>query len=219
MTNRKISAALALTSIAAALLLIPAASPAATVVNGDFETGNLSGWQVYNSTTRRELVRLHRQQTPAAEKSGRRRRGEFEIIPIKPIAPSVKPLLTPKFPAFFPPPQGSWAAVNDERTPDTAILYQDIALEPYWTHQLTMTFYYHSFAPIFVPNPDTLALPGPGSSSSEKNQTDPAAGPGRRDEADGADRIAQPERHPRRRSSRAGRATRKRWRRLSSAPT
>jgi hypothetical protein len=70
-------------------------------------------------------------------------------------------LLTPKFPPFFLPPQGSWAAVTDERRPDTAILFQDIALEPNWTHQLTMTFYYHSFAPIKVPNPDTLALPRP----------------------------------------------------------
>ena len=38
--------------IAAVALAIPAASPAATIVNGDFETGNLSGWQVFNSTDR-----------------------------------------------------------------------------------------------------------------------------------------------------------------------
>ncbi len=134
MTNRKIPAALALTSIAAALLLIPAASPAATVVNGGFEAGSLSGWQVFNSTPDGEWFAYTGSHPPLQKKGSE---------------------------GFFPPPQGNWAAVDDERNENTAILYQDIALEPYWTHQLTMTLYYRSYAPIFVPTPDTLALFGP----------------------------------------------------------
>ncbi|HEX3243085.1 MAG TPA: hypothetical protein VHQ97_08385 [Solirubrobacterales bacterium] len=160
MTNRKIRAALTLTAIAAALLLIPAASPAATVVNGDFETGSLSGWQVHNSTQFGNWF-AYTGNKPPLQKQAEEEEGEFEEVPLEPIAPRVTPLVTPAFPAFFVPPQGSWAAVDDERRQDTAILYQDIALEPYWTHHLTMTFYYHSFAPIFVPNPDTLGFPGP----------------------------------------------------------
>ena len=83
---------------------------------------------------------------------------EGEIIIIEPIEPIAKPLLSPVFPPFFAPPQGSWGAVSDERGPDTAILYQDIALEPYYSQQLTMTFYYVSRAPIHVPTPDTLSV-------------------------------------------------------------
>jgi hypothetical protein len=126
------SGLVALTSIAAALLLIPATSPAATVVNGDFEAGTLSGWQTYNSTEFGEWFAYTGSHPPLQKKEG-----------------------------FFPPPQGNWAAVDNERRENTAILYRDIALEPYWAHQLTMTLYYHSYAPIFVPTPNTLALFGP----------------------------------------------------------
>jgi hypothetical protein len=113
--------------VTAVALAIPAASPAATVVNGNFETGSLSGWQVYNSTEAGDWF------TYSVEEAEEE---EF----------------------FFPPPQGTWAAVTDEESPDTAILYQDIALEPLYSHRLTMTFYYHSWVPIRVPNPDTLSV-------------------------------------------------------------
>lgn len=152
-----------LTAIAAAALLIPAASQGATVVNGDFEAGNLSGWAVSNSTTKGNWFAYTGTKPPLQKKEEEKEEeGEIIIIePIKPIVPAVEPLLSPRFPPFFAPPQGSWAAVSDEEDPDTAILYQDIVLEPYWTHQLTMTFYYNSLAPIFVPSPDTLSSGGP----------------------------------------------------------
>jgi len=149
-----------LTAVAAVALLVPAVTQAATVVNGDFETGNLNGWQVSNTTDKGNWFAYTGTEVPL------HKAGEEEVIiiepiePIRPVKPRVTPLL-PAFPPFFPPPQGNWAAVTDERRPDTAILYQDIALEPHWTHQLAMTFYYRSMAPIFVPTPDTLALPGP----------------------------------------------------------
>jgi hypothetical protein len=136
--------------LAAVLLLIAPASQAATVVNGDFETGNLSGWQVYNSTPEGNWFAYSGTKTPLQEKSEKEAEEEKEII-------------IPR-PPFFAPPQGSLAAVSDEEFPDTAILYQDLPLEPYWAHQLTMTAYYRSFEPILVPNPNTLAVspkPGP----------------------------------------------------------
>jgi hypothetical protein len=130
--------ALILAAVAAAALSVPAAAGAATVANGDFETGSLSGWQVYNSSPAGNWFAYSGTSTPfqkAAEEE------EEEA-----------------FPPFFAPPQGTFAAVSDEQNPDTAILYQDVALEPYYSHQLTMTFYYRSLAPITVPNPNTLSL-------------------------------------------------------------
>jgi hypothetical protein len=103
------------------MLLLTANAGAATVVNGDFETGSLSGWQIYNSD-----VDGSWETYSAAE--------AFE---------------------FFPPPSGNFAAVSAESGSVTMILYQDIALEPYSTHQLGLTLYYHSYAPISAPN--TLA--------------------------------------------------------------
>ncbi len=147
--------------LAAVALAIPTASQGATVVNGDFETGSLSGWQVSNSSSDGNWF-AYTGTKPPLQKKSEEEEGEIIIIePVKPIVPAAEPLLSPVFPPFFAPPQGSWAAVSDEENPDTAILYQDITLEPYWTHQLTMTFYYNSFDPIFVPSPDTLSSGGP----------------------------------------------------------
>ncbi|HEX3243086.1 MAG TPA: hypothetical protein VHQ97_08390 [Solirubrobacterales bacterium] len=138
----------------AALLLIPAASPAATVVNGDFETGNLSGWQVHNSTPEGDWFVYSGTKTPLEK------RAEEEALEEAENEEEEQEVIE-SFPPFFPPPQGGWAAATDENQPDTAILYQDIALEPYYSHLLTMTFYYHSQAPIRVPNPDTLSVTPP----------------------------------------------------------
>jgi hypothetical protein len=104
-------------------LLAPGSAGAASVVNGDYETGDLSGWQVHNSS------------------SG----GDWFAYTGSSVA------------SFFPPPSGSWAAVSKEWEADTAILYQDLELEAYRTHRLALIVYYHSFGPIMVPEPNTLA--------------------------------------------------------------
>jgi hypothetical protein len=118
---------------------VPASASAAVVANGDFETGSLTGWQVFNSSDRGNWFVYSGQFTPFdAEKED----------------------------PFIAPPQGNFAAVTDESNPDTAILSQEIALEPFWTHQLTLTLYYRSRAPIVVPNPNTLASNG----TAEENQ-------------------------------------------------
>jgi hypothetical protein len=126
-----------LTAVAAVALLIPAGAEAATVVNGDFETGNLSGWQVYNSTPEGNWFAYSGTVPPLQKLEEEEEEETFE--------------------PFFAPPQGIYAAVSDQSFPDTAILYQDVALEPYYSHRLTMTYYYRSLAPIFVPSPNTLA--------------------------------------------------------------
>jgi len=102
-------------------LLAPSAASAATVVNGDFETGNLSGWTLVNTTSKGSWFPYAGTKTPFADGGD---------------------------PPFFAPPQGNWAAVTDEVEPVTAVMYQDIALEPGWTHSISATLYYLSFAPI-----------------------------------------------------------------------
>lgn len=118
------------TAVVCCALIAPASAGAANVVNGDFETGNLNGWQVYDSTNAGTWFPYAGPMTPLAENP------------------------------FFAPPQGNWAAVTDEEAPDTAILYQDVTLQPYAQNLLTMTLYYVSHDPIFVPIPDTLAVSG-----------------------------------------------------------
>jgi hypothetical protein len=136
--KRRVSAICAAAMVLAlAALLIPAGAGAATVVNGDFESG-LSGWQtvakgapedqsgwfVYSGT-----------ESPLGE------HGSGESLPS--------------------PPSGSHAAITDQTGPSSDILYQEVALEPYWTHQLTMTLFYNNLAEAFaIPNPDTLSWTG-----------------------------------------------------------
>lgn len=54
------------------------------------------------------------------------------------------------------PFSGKFFAITEQEGPGTAILYQDIALEPNATHQLQLAFSYESGAPITVPVPDSL---------------------------------------------------------------
>jgi adhesin HecA-like repeat protein len=115
---------------AAAALAAPAG--AATVVNGDFETGNLSGWTQVNDPT-------------GAEQSG-----EWTAY----SSPS------PFTPPLSPPPGGTYAATTFQEFVGTHILYQDVALEPYYSHQLSLLAYYWSSAPLVTPEPNTLSSGG-----------------------------------------------------------
>lgn len=115
--------------VACAALAAPTGASAATVANGDFEIGGLGGWQIYNSFPECGSWFAY---------SGTTTPGKG-------------------FP-FDAPPQGSWAALTEEHCADTAILYQDVALEPFWTHSLSVTAYYRSRAPIFVPSPNNLEV-------------------------------------------------------------
>jgi hypothetical protein len=116
-------------AIACAALLAPAAANAASFVNGDFETGNLNGWQTSNT------------------------------IPDCGNWFAYTGTEAPSGSTVSAPPQGAWGAVSDEfDCGNTAFLYQDVTLELGWTHQLSMYVYYESRAPIVVPSPNTFAF-------------------------------------------------------------
>jgi carbohydrate binding protein with CBM4/9 domain len=119
----------ALASVSAILLalLAPPSAGAATVVNGDFEAGALSGWQVQNSSYNGSEGSWYEYE--GAESSQ-------------------------------PPAQGTYAATTDQEGSGTHILYQDVALEPGFTHTLSMTVYYDSHAPLTNPMPNTLNSSG-----------------------------------------------------------
>jgi hypothetical protein len=115
-------------AIAVCALALPTSAGAASVVNGSFETGSLSGWQVYNSTGSGDWFVYEGEEIPTG---------------------------TP-FP--FKPPVGNFAAITDEMSPDTAILSQDVYLPPGESHMLSAYVYYTSSEPIAVPSPNTFAL-------------------------------------------------------------
>jgi hypothetical protein len=126
----------AILSIAVAMaVLAPDGAGAATIVNGDFESGTLNGWHVHRATEAGNWFAYRGTDAPI----GSRR----------------KP--TPADPVQAPP-QGLYAAISDEANPDTLILYQDIALEAGRSHQLSLLAYYDSYKPIAVPTPNTLSV-------------------------------------------------------------
>jgi hypothetical protein len=123
------ASALAIAVLGGVLLLTPALASAATVSNGFFETGNLSGWQLSPAVSGWQTY------------SGTSTPNTVQAIPA--------------------PPQGTFAAITDIAAPDTRILYQDLVLEPGFTHKLSLFAYYRSSGAITIPNPDTLDTTGP----------------------------------------------------------
>ncbi len=125
---------LVLFAAAFAMVLMPAGAEAATVVNGNFESGTLDGWQVHRATGAGNWFAYKGTDAPIGSK---------------------RP--TPAAPVQVPP-QGRYAATTDEANPDTLILYQDVALEPGVGQQLSLLAYYDSYDPLTVPTPDTLSI-------------------------------------------------------------
>ncbi|HEX6687754.1 MAG TPA: hypothetical protein VF085_03720 [Solirubrobacterales bacterium] len=125
--------AVLLTAILVAVVA-PAGAVAATVVNGDFESGTLSGWQVHRATEAGDWFAYQGTDAPI---------GSRRATPADPVQA---------------PPQGHFAATTDEANPDTLILYQDVSLEPGFNHQLSLLAYYNSYKPIGVPTPNTLSV-------------------------------------------------------------
>jgi hypothetical protein len=112
--------------------LVPGRAAAATVVNGDFESGSLSGWQVHQVAGAGSWFAYQGTEAPI----GRHR----DAAPVQ------------------APPQGAWAAIADEADPDTLILYQEVSLPVGSSDQLSLLAYYNSYDPIAVPTPDTLSV-------------------------------------------------------------
>jgi hypothetical protein len=126
--------------IAAVLLVAPAAAGAATVINGNFESGTLQGWQVSQATSLGDWFAYQGTETPLGAKRKKQKDVQVQVEPVQ------------------APPQGAFAAVTDELQSDTLILYQDVALEAGRSHQLSLLAYYDSYKPLAVPKPDTLSV-------------------------------------------------------------
>ena len=120
--------------LACAALLGPGGAEAASVVNGNFESGSLSGWHVRRATEAGDWFAYSGTGAPIGSKRDN---------PADPVQS---------------PPQGNFAAIADQANPDSLILYQDVALEPGLRHQLGLLAYYDSYSPIAVPNPNTLSV-------------------------------------------------------------
>ena len=114
MTRWVLLLALVLASLSAA----PAG--AAQVVNGGFETGNFTGWNVGQSTGAGKWFAYE---------------GTDALIPHDRGAVSVQP-----------PPQGRFAAMTDQANPETLLLYQDLHLEPGTSYKLSLLAYYDSYS-------------------------------------------------------------------------
>ncbi|HYJ21556.1 MAG TPA: hypothetical protein VEW07_06000 [Solirubrobacterales bacterium] len=123
---------LAVVGLACLALLAPSGASAATVVNGDFESGELTGWSVSRATTLGDWYAYKGTNPPIG--------GKALTAPV------------------FAPPQGTFAAITDEYNPDTLVLYQDVALRPGYEHRLSLFAYYTSLEPLAVPTPDTLSV-------------------------------------------------------------
>ncbi len=108
--------------LAVGAMALPAAAAANLVVNGDFETGTLSGWHVRSE--------------PPESGSWFAYTGTADPIELSPSVP--------------PPPQGEFAAIASQSGPGTHILYQDVALGA-GPHELSLIAYYESFTPIISP--------------------------------------------------------------------
>lgn len=123
-------------SAAAVLLALPALAAATTVVNGNFETGSLAGWSQVSDTEISEDGAWFAYSGTA---------NPFEVGESPPV------------PA---PPQGSFAAITAQGGPGARFLYQDVALEPGYSHVLTLIAYYQSIAALVTPEPNVLSAAG-----------------------------------------------------------
>jgi hypothetical protein len=121
--------------LAGMALTAPAGAGAATVVNGDFEAPNLSGWSVYRTAETGSW---------------------FAYKGDKGSGDAIAKQRGRKFPQL--PPQGVYAATSDQISATTTILSQEVALAPGLNHRLSVLAFYDSEVPIGVPSPDTLSV-------------------------------------------------------------
>jgi hypothetical protein len=112
-------------------LASPAGASAAQIVNGDFESGTLAGWQVQRST------------------------GAGDWYAYEGTKPPIEKQRADQLQA---PPQGKSAAIADQVNPDTLLLFQDIQLEPGSNYDLSLLAFYDSLAALSIPSPDTLSV-------------------------------------------------------------
>ena len=116
--------------LALTALMAPAAG-AAEIVNGGFESG-LAGWTTRQTTGFGKWYAYKGTEPPISHERG---------------AVAVQP-----------PPQGASAAIADQANPETALLYQDLRLEPRTSYKLSLLAYYDSYSALTIPSPNTLSV-------------------------------------------------------------
>jgi hypothetical protein len=122
----------ALLAALALAALAPSAAPAASIVNGGFESGSLSGWEARQSTGAGKWYAYEGTEPPLPHERG---------------AVSVQP-----------PPQGKYAAITDQLNPESLLLFQDVRLEAGSRYKLGLLAYYDSYSALAVPSLDTLSV-------------------------------------------------------------
>lgn len=127
----RMRAGLAAAVALAALSFAAPGAGAAIVVNGDFESGTLDGWSQLNGP----------QFTPAGV--------WFAYDSETPPLGGLK--------ALQPPPQGKYAATAGQTYIAWDALYQDVALEPFLEHRLSLLAYYTSSNPLVTPGEESIA--------------------------------------------------------------
>jgi hypothetical protein len=121
-----------------AALLAPSGAGAANVVNGDFESGTLQGWDVHRAIGSGNWFAYH--------------------VPTDKEPFSGDPVAEKRGESVQAPPQGKYAAIADEISSDTLVLSQEIGLGAGLEHRLNLLAYYESLVPLAVPAPDTLSV-------------------------------------------------------------
>src|SRR4051794_1901563 len=122
----------AITALICAALLVPGAASAAAVVNGDFESGTLQGWDVHRAIGSGNWF-AYRAGGPNGAGTG-------------------DPIAEKRGVGLQAPPQGTYAAIADEASSDTLILSQEIGLGAGLEHRLSLFAYYESLNPIAAPD-------------------------------------------------------------------
>jgi hypothetical protein len=115
----------------AAFLTFVTGAQAAAIVNGGFETGTLEGWTATSETGEGEWAAISGTEPPLS--------GGFGNTVLAPF-------------------EGSYDAVSDELDPDSMVLYQEVALAPGVSHELSLELNYHSEESLITPSPDTLSV-------------------------------------------------------------
>jgi hypothetical protein len=117
-------------TVALALVFVGPAA-AAQLVNGGFETGTLENWGLFKTG---EHVGWEVLNAEAADSTHAKMK--------------------------FPPIEGAYSAYTEELEAGTAILYQDVTLEPNATDQLGLIFGYASEGPMVTPAGGSLEVQG-----------------------------------------------------------
>ena len=131
MADRRAVGTLLAGALLTVALAIPAGAAAATVTNGDFESGDLTGWTAVDSVS-----------------------GTWSVYS-GPTAPGGASL------AIGAPPEGTYGATTSQNGPGSHVLYQDVALAAGSRHTLELSIYWVNNAAFVTPAPQTLDETGP----------------------------------------------------------